>query len=758
MNTPASLRGPSVGLAKSLFAYALLVIAAGVTAARADGPRQSAPTPSLRAKPDSASRTRLLDTYGRLPLSFEVNRGQTDASVDFISRAAGRSLFLARNGALFVTPQSRLTMRFEDANPDARVDGREPLDGTVNYFIGHDPANWHTAVPTYAKVGYRDLYPGIDLVYYGNQRQLEYDFIVAPGADPKAIGLSFGGIQRMRIDGGTGDLVLRTGAEEMRLRKPVVYQLDADGGGAPRKHFVDARYRTSGGKVAFELAPYDTRLPLIIDPVVAYSTYLGGTDVDVAYALAVDREGNAYVAGENFPDIPPLVVQKTLAAAGKAAPQIQPDFPAQILTIVIKLNPAGTALRYSAYIGSTAVKDSAPLNYGLGIAVDAAGDAYVTGGTFSSDFPTTPGAFQRTYGGGEGNAYVFKLNAAGTKLLYSTFLGGNNYDYGNAIAIDAAGHAYVTGYTTSTDFPTTPGALSGTLLGSSSAFVTKLDPAGRHLVYSTFIEGSDQGNGIALDQGGHAYVTGSTSSTSFPTTPGAFQTVSAGNGDAFVLKLNDAGSALLYSSFLGGSEYDAGGAIAVDRQGNAYVTGGTTSTDFPTTAGAFQRIAPGSSPAFVTKLTIGHNGPAGVAYSTYLGGNGFENGSGIAVDSHGSAYVTGSTASTNFPITSGAFRTTYGGGYSDGFATELNASGRHLLYSTYLGGNDNDSGNGIAVDEDGGFYVGGQTLSADFPTTAGALQTTLESSNGVFVTKFGKKEHEHDEPAEDDGSESQPVR
>src|SRR2546425_238817 len=616
-----------------------------------------------------ATKPQVLAAYGKLPLSFEANQGQTEPQVKFLSRGSGYTLFLTSTEAVLmltktdahakhripgearlVEPEKGagtvLRMKLLGANPAPAVAGVGELPGKSNYFVGNDPKKWRANVPTYAKVEYRDVYPGVNLVYYGNLRQLEHDFVVSPGADPKVITLAFEGMDGVAIDA-LGDLVLRADGSEVRLRKPFVYQ-EQDG----QRAVIPTRYVLKAERqVAFEVAAYDATKPLIIDPVLAYSTFLGGSNDD----------------------------------------------------------------------------------RGFGIAVDAAGNAYVTGGTGSINFPTTPGAFQTTSGGGD--AFVTKLDPTGAALVYSTYLGGSSGDFANGIAVDATGSAYVTGTTTSADFPTTPGAAQTTFGGGLvDAFVTKLNPTGSALVYSTHLGGggSDQGFGIAVDTSGNAYVTGSAGGLNFPTTPGAFQTTPGGVGDAFVTKFNATGSALVYSTYLGGSDFDEGKGIAVDAAGSAYVTGRTFSTNFPTTPGAFQTTL-NFTDAFVTKLN-----PAGSAlvYSTYLGGSRSDEGHAIAVEAAGSAYVTGLTASFNFPTTPGAFRTTSGGGGGDAFVTKLNADGSALVYSTYLGGNSIDFGNGIAVDTAGNAYVTGDTLSRNFPTTPDATQPDFGGDRDAFVTKF----------------------
>jgi beta-propeller repeat-containing protein len=699
----------------------------------------------------AATDARLSESYGKLPLQFEANRGQTHKDVRFLSRGPGYSLYLTAGEAVLVLakPDTKRDTRSTQVRPDApaqansvalrmslvgaarkpQVTGLDELPGKANYFVGKDPAKWRTNVPTYAKVQYRNVYPGIDLVYYGNQRQLEYDFVVAPGADPNKIVLGFKGAEKLEIDV-AGDLVLHAAGGDIRQHKPVIYQ-DIDG---VRQEVASGYVRKGANHVAFKVAAYDTNRPLVIDPVVlSYSTYLGGSARDLGTGIAVDAAGNAYVTGNatsvNFPTTP-----------GASQTIFGGDINGDVF--ITKLNPAGSALVYSTYLGGSG------MDQGAGIAVDAAGNAYVTGYTRSNDFPVTAGAFQTAFAGsaGAGDAFVAKINATGSGLVYSTYLGGNGdelNDFLAGIAVDAAGNAYVAGSTRSTDFPTTAGAFQSVHSGAfDNAFVTKLDPAGSTLVYSTFL-GESLGHGIAVDANGNAYVTG-TVQGAFPTTPGSFQPNGGGAVDAFVTKLDFTGTTLVYSTRLGGGSFESGQAIAVDAAGNAYVTGDTRSTNFPTTPGAFQPTfggalnppnphSPPDPDAFVTKLD-----PSGsvLIYSTYLGGSGSERGLGIAVDADGNAYVTGWTASTNFPTTVGAFQLTLGG-VTDGFVTKLNSTGIALVYSSYLGGTGNDNGSGVAVDADSNAYVTGWTASTNFPTTAGAFQLFNGGDVDAFVAKIG---------------------
>jgi Beta-propeller repeat len=642
----------------------------------------------LGDKTDSQTKVGLEKGFGRLPLSFEVNEGQTDAEVKFLSRGKGYTLFLTPNEAVlslkrgqdtsgmpdmksvtslpksqkFLRNSSRpaaevqnpavLRIKLIGASPQPGLVRLEELPGKVNYFIGNDPKKWRTNISTFATVKYKDVYPGIDLVYYGNQGQLEYDFIVAPGADPKIIKFDIQGADKLELNA-RGDLAFKTDNGEILQYKPMVYQEDGDAKKLLSGHYV----LTGKHEIGFQVAGYDASRPLIIDPVLAYSTYIGGSSTEFGRGIAVDLGGNAYVTGVSYSTDFPTT---TTGALGTQLNDRGNAF-------VTKLNPIGSGLVYSTYLGGS------DLDQGNGIAVDLAGNAYVTGFTGSTDFPTTAGAFQTTNDGQR--AFVAKLNLTGSALVYSTYLGGSDGgEVGGGITVDTSGNAYVTGHTGAIDFPTV-NPLQPTLNGGTDAFISKLNPTGSALVYSTYFggSGSDDAMGIAVDLAGNAYVTGTTSSTDFPTV-NAFQTVFGGTLDAFVAKLNATGSALVYSTYLGGGSGggSSGGSdvalgVAVDLIGNAYVTGYTGSTDFPT-VNPLQPIFGGSGDAFVAKINA-----AGTAliYSTYLGGTSVdpEIGSGIAVDSVGNAYITGTTGSTDFP-TVNAFQAGFGGNL-DAFVAKL---------------------------------------------------------------------------------------
>jgi hypothetical protein len=758
----------------------LIVALIGATSAltlpgRSDPPARAI-LPPIAIAPTQAKNALVVRNFGRLPLSFERNQGQTDSRVRFLTHSGADTLFLTPSEAVFTLPsyprnqlsqgerrnalratekrrQVTVRMQMVGSNPKATAMQQQPLAGRINYFLGKAPNKWQAGVPTFGRVGFHQVYPGVDLVYYGNQKHLEYDFLVAPRADPKQVKLHFAGAQGVHINT-VGDLIVRVQGRELTWRKPTVYQQDAAG-----KRSVPARFRlkrlpNGQAGVGFALGRYDTNRPLVIDPVLLYSTFLGGSAFGSASSIAIDSSGDAYITG-----ITQSIDFPTTAGAFQRVnhgPGVAADYTA-FNVFVTKLNPTGTALIYSTYLGGSN-RDIAS-----GIAIDSSDSAYVTGQTSSPDFPTTPGAFQTVNNvrSSSHNAFVTKLNPTGSALAYSTYLGGSAGDSASSIAVDSGGNAYIAGSAGSADFPTTPNAFQTVLGGGDGSFepfVTKINPSGTALVYSTYLGGSggdnrgyyvDQATGIAIDSSGNAYITGSVSSPAFPTTEGAFQRVYNALGvkgyNAFVTKLNPTGTALIYSTYLGGNGGDNNGGyygdqaagIAIDSSGNAYITGYARSPDFPTTPGAFQRVKNegANSDVFVTKLN-----PAGTAliYSTFIGGSAYDMSNGIAIDSRGDVYITGSTDSSDFPTTPGAFQRTNMGG-QNAFVIKLNSTATALVYSTYLGRSSADMANAIATDSNGNAYVTGYTYSTDFPTTPGAFQRINLQGPGsytAFVTKL----------------------
>jgi len=672
-----------------------------------------------------------------LPAGFELNRGQTDRRVTFLAHGSGYTLFLtATEAVLNVTTLTAahtrmgktaarptggdvVRLRLVGANAHAAITGLDRLPGVSNYLLGHKRSQWRTGVQSYARVSYRDIYHGVNLVYHGTQRQLEYDFVLAPGVSPTAIKLDVLGVRGLRLDR-AGNLVLRLSNGDLSQARPVVYQQVRG-----RRVAVSGRYALLGhGEVGFTVGRHDTHAPLVIDPVLSYATYLGGgadSSDSAGNAIAVTRGGDAYVTGYTSSTSFPTTTGAYSTTSSGAAD-----------AFVTKLNPRGTIL-YSTYLGGN------DTSAGAGVAVDSAGDAYVAGTTSATDFPTTTNAYSGT-AAGSSDAFVTELNASGAAPVYSTLLGGNDVDSAAAIALAGPGKAYVTGSTSSADFPTTSSYRATD--NSGAVFVASLNTAAtgkNSLVYSTLLGGNgfDTGAGIAVNSAGDAYVTGSTGSTNFPFTTGAYATTTSGGSDAFVTEL-DATGVISYSTYLGGGGDDHGQAIAVNSAGDAYVTGSTGSTNFPQVnplsasgSGCNSLSGNGGVDAFVTELN-----PSGGAlvYSTYLGGSGTDAGYGIAVNSAGDAYVTGSTTSANFPTTPDAYAATNSGG-ADAFVTKLDAAGHGLLYSTYLGGGSDDTGYGIAANSTGA-YVTGQTYSTNFPTTAGAADGANSGSSSAFVARI----------------------
>jgi len=659
--------------------------------------------------------------YTQLPMAFEPNRGQTDGRVDFLARGRGYTVF--------VTPtETVLSMRRDDATQalrmqmvgaDSRVQagGLGELPGRVNYLVGNDPAAWQVGLPTFGRVQYQGVYPGIDLEYYGHQGQLEYDFVVGPGADPHQIALKFEGAESIELDA-AGDMVLTmAGGAELRQPRPFVYQ---DLGG--QRVEVGGNFSVKDATVGFDVGTYDTSKPLVIDPVLEYSTFLGGSGDENYWfgvwgaGIAVDGKGAAYVVGSttssNFPTTRGSLDQKFDDGG--------------MDVFVAKINPAGTALEYSTYLGGTG------FDMGFGIALDSAGNAYVTGLTTSAaDFPLV-NPYQAIFGGGAEDAFVSKLNTTGSALIYSTFLGGNGPGWGEA-AYGIAVHnssAYVVGVTNSTNFPLVSAA-QPVLGGMTDIFVTRVSSPGNSLMYSTFLGGADEdvGYGIATDRFGSAYVTGIVKSDGLASSPAVFKPTRSGPSDAIVAKYRDSG-ARLYSTYLGGGGDEIGYGIAADATGSVYVAGRTGGT-FHITPGFFNPTC--LDPAgFVAKLTAD---ATGLMYAGCLDAPGKDAALDLAIDHAGNAYVTGFTLSPGFP-TVDAFQTSLKGTH-DAFVSKINAAGSALVYSSFLGGSGIDRGLSIAVDNSGHAYVTGITGSpVDFPTKNPLQPAHGGGSFDAFVVKI----------------------
>ena len=703
---------------------------------------------SLTSQPETVSpavRERLQTSFTSLPLAFEQNQGQTDPQVKYMARANGYTLFLTSRDAVFSfhsksSANARLSrgrvpklqvnaapgisekpavvrMQLVGANSSTQITAADQLPGKSNYYLGNDPNKWQTNVSQYARVAYKSVYPGIDLAYYGEQSKLEFDFMVAPASDPASIDLAFSGAQQVATDA-SGNLIVSSAAGDVVLHKPVAYQQEHGS-----RQLVDARFVVKGkNQVSFDLGSYDRSRELVIDPTVTYSTYLGGSAEDEAYSVAVDSSGNAYVTGAtkspNFPG--PL-------AAG-----------ANFDVFVSKLNPAGSALLYSTFVGGNVGNGD---NFGLGIAVNSTG-TYVVGNTSSTNFPASV-----TIGPGGGvDVFVAKLDNSTGVASQLTKIGGTGNDSGNGIAVDSTGAAYIGGETDSTNFPIAGPPIQTANAGEDDGFIAKLDSNGAVLDYSTYIGGSSEDlvTGIALDGTSNAYVTGITLSANFPTSSGAFQTAQSGTADnGFVAAIKADGSAMIYSTYLGGSGTNDALAIAVDSAGEAYVTGDTNSSNFPV-LNATQATLKGATDVFITKLQA--NG-SGLLFSTYYGGTLDEAGTGIAIDAFNDVYVTGRTLSSDYPTNGTPFQSSLSGS-SDAFVTELSNTG-FPVYSSFLGGTGNENSvsastvlaplGAVAVDSASNAYLAGSTDSTTgFPVSPSALQSAFGGglADG-FVTKVG---------------------
>lgn len=678
------------------------------------------------ARESSQVRARVASAYSKLPLCFEANAGQTDPEVRFLSRGSGYALFLTDREAIVSLRNSKsqkdtaptvLRMGLDGGRAATRVQGLSPLAGKTNYLRGRSAASWKTNISNFERVRYDGVYPGIDLVYYGNQRQLEYDFLVAPGKDPSQIRLTFRGAERVEVDS-HGDLLLYTPNGVVRQQRPVLYQT-VNGRRQPvaggYQLLSGARKSDGAALVGFKIAKYDAARPLVIDPVLTYSTFLGGVYDDEALTVCTDKFGCAYVAGcTESPKIP-------FGGAIRHDIEGKDGF-------VCKLDSAGCSFVWSTYLGA---EGDDCVN---GLALDADRNVYVTGITNSLEFPVTANAYLREYQGGNSDGFVTKINPLGTQLIYSTYLGGSQPDDGRGIAVDEERNAYVTGATASpNDFPITPNAFQRTygnqnILGGggSDAYVFKLNVDGSAPVYSSYLgggptvksDGADWGNAIAVDARGNAYVTGATNALDFPKKLALQSRIE--KFDAFVTKVMPDGASLDFSTYLGGGKYDEGFGIAVDPNENVYVVGTTGSNIFAADPGAgttplfMSKYRGGNTDAFVTKL---NSKASRLSFFRYVGGAKSDFGRGICVDSARNVWITGTinvpnqvtVANRNDPQVSDA----------DAFVLKLNPTGtKDMLYTTLRGSKD-DHGNAICADAYDNVYVVGSTLSTPF--TKGAV-------------------------------------
>jgi hypothetical protein len=708
---------------------------------------------SASLPPAPALKPREIAAVGERSLHFEPNLGQTDPQVKFLAHGAEYALFLTSDEAVFsitkpalsTSPASRrkgerpvssssvLRMRLLGATPHA-MQPAEPTQGRSNYFIGRDASKWVKDVQQYSRVNYNELYPGVDATFYGHGRTLEFDYIVKPGARPEQIALGFADLRGLHTNS-SGDLVLDSEAGDLYLKKPVAYQ-QQDGKRTPVDvHFV-AR---NTNEVGLEIGAYDHNRDLVIDPAIVYSTFLGGSSADAGYGIAVDSTGAVYVCGQtsstDFP-VSNVAYQKHNLGTQNA--------------FITKFSPDGSSLVYSTYLGGE-VADSANA-----IAIDASGNVYVAGGTGSSSFPTTQNAAQpmrHSSGTTSTDAFISKLDSTGANLLYSTYAGGTESNVANAIAVDSQGFAYVAGETTSTDFPNVHG-LQGKNNGSTDGFILKVDTgAGGAFAFADYLGGKslDSLGGIGLDGAGNIYVTGFTDSTDFPIFGTPYQSKCGTDGkcnaaggqsqfDAVLAALKSDFSGYVYSTYYGGSGSETPGALAVDSAGNAFITGGTSSSDLPL-ATPFQSSnnAKGGNTAFVAEMN-----PTGstLKYATYLGGSATENGLGVAIDGADNIYVTGQTTSLDFP-TVNPVQIAYAG-QGDAFVTVLNpaaATASQLVFSTWLGGAFAEDSNlgAIAVDSHNNIYVTGDTTltsTGPFFPTVNPFQAANAGGTDAFVTKI----------------------
>ncbi len=646
-------------------------------------------------------------------LSFERNAG------GFLARTTGYTVILTRHGAEVRFPRRHINLDIVGGNDEAAPVGQNVLPGRTNYLLGSNRSQWRRGIRAYGRVTYPEIYPGIDLVYYGNKGELESDFVLAPGAEPRSIHVRVKGTRRLILDNAGDLLAVLPGMTPIRFRKPSIYQ-EIDGGRTPIRGRYVLHDATSYG---FVVSHYDRTKPLVIDPVLSYSTYLGGSGGSSGEGIAIDSQGYIYITGtvasNNFP----------------TANALQPAFMGDNDVFVTKLDPTGSVMIYSTYLGSTGD------DRGLAIAVDDSGAAYITGQTTSPDFPTL-NPVQSAYAGGGpingGDAFVAKLDPSGSVLLFSTYLGGAGDDVARSIAVGASGKIWVAGSTSSQDFPLAAATQPSFGGGARDGFIAGLDPDGSRLLFSSYVGGSaaDDANAIAVDGKGNIYLAGTTLSTDFPVL-NAFQAKLNGTAsDGFAMKLNSDG--IEYSTYLGGTGTDDATGLAIDAEENAYITGSTTSTNFPRANAAQNTYGGSPRDMFVSRLN-----PDGSAliYSTYIGGSREDRGQRIAVDGEGSAWITGFTQSTNFPTKDPVSEANGGGTCSnipcaDVIVVKMSAAGS-ILFASYLGGNAADFGRAIALDRFGRAYLTGNTNSKNFP-----VSNPLQKANGgggspvAFVAKI----------------------
>jgi len=694
---------------------------------------------SWASAPGKADRESILNAHARLPLYFVENKGQFDPEVRFyVKKKLGETIYFTDKGIVFDLVRKRkvpdnssevsvkghqttnlkaerlvFSLCFKNACKGISIQGFDRQETSINCFIGNDRSKWKAGIPTYKGIIYKDIYKDIDLKIFGNGRGIEYEFIVNPGGNPDDILLCYNGIEELATNG-DGELMIRTAFGDLKETRPYIYQEIAG------KRVVDGSFEIRSDteqpqignfSYGFRVASYNSSCPLIIDPSLVYSTYLGGSSDDAGAGIDVDTSGNIYIIGitlsDDFPTANPF--QGTYAGNQDA--------------FVAKISQSGDILIYCTFIGGSGE------DIGSGIDIDGSGNVYITGKTVSTDFPLQ-NPYQGSYGGSNYDAFVTKISSSGSTLMYSTYLGGNSLDSGCGIAVDSSGNAYVSGVTGSGNFHI-QNPFQATCAGAQDVFITKISPSGNALVYSSYLGGSsgDFGSGTTVDTSGNAYVTGETFSTDFPMQNPFQGTFGGGTADAFITKISSSGS-LIYSTYLGGSNIDAGTAVAVDGSGNAYVTGITWSSDFPLQNPCQGTFGGGITDAFITKVFLSGNA---ILYSTFLGGNDNDSANGIAVDSLGDVYITGYTSSSDFPVIN-PYQLTLAG-EPDAILAKFDSSGNSIIYSTYLGGEGYDSGREIAIDGSGNAYITGVTRSSDFPTQS-PLQALNAGVSDAFILKL----------------------
>ncbi len=688
-------------------------------------------------------------TAGKISPAFTLNQGQFDRRVRFRADLGNSYVWFTDNDVYFhilrelpssfeeddltafgyrLPPEANkiehyvIQATFVGAQPSPEISGKDPTGYYFNYFLGNDPTRWQSHVPNYREIRYRNLYPGIDIrYYYAETRNLEYDFIVSPGADPQNIRIRYHGITALSVNN-EGDLVVETDFGTLVEHKPTVFQLNGEKKIPVASSFQILDNHTFGFSFT---GGYDPSLPLIIDPELLFSSYLGGTGNDYCRDVTIDADGNIYLTGYvTSSDFPVKNAYDSTYNGGS---------PSGHDVFVTKIAAGGDSILFSTYIGGATGDER-----GFSIVVDNTGDAYIAGVTVSTDFPTV-NPVQSANAGGK-DAFICKLSSTGETLLYSSYLGGSSDDFASGVAIDSSGNVYLAGNTASSDFNISATPYDNTLDGTEDAFLTKLDINASSILYSTYLGGTagDAAVDIAVDTFNNPYLVGYTSSNDFPTANAYDNSYNGGPtyGDVFITCFDSSGASLVYSTYLGGTSDDLGLAISLDSVNNAFVTGYTLSNEasFPL-VNAYDSTLGGSYDAFVTKID-----PTGstLLFSTFLGGQYGDLGTGIAADQYGEVGVTGCTNSDDFPVFF-AYDSTYNGSW-DCFITYFAAPGDSAVYSTYLGGGMSDYAYGLAVDTAQAAYVGGYTNSTDFPMQ-NPIQSSLAGGYEAFVAIMSMEEY-----------------